>query len=146
MEGDDHGIEIVMGVERAQAHGGDARRAAGNARRNLRRLQDLFRRQVVGVGVTGLLARHHAHAAAHGDAFGGGLHQRLVHQQRRRGGVLEVEVRVLAALGKRRPQILREIRLRQPKAVEKEPVRIAHLGKPTSSVARQAQKTSRPTP
>ena len=58
--------------------------------------------------------------------------------KRRIGGVLEVEVRVLAALGKRRSQVLREIRLRQSKAVEKESVRIAHLGKPTSSVPRQA--------
>ena len=80
--GQDHRIEIVVGVQRAQAHGGDARRAAGDARRNFRGLQNLFRGQVVRVGVAGLLPRHHANAAAHGDAFGGGFHQRLIHEQR----------------------------------------------------------------
>ena len=54
------------------------------------------------------------------------------------GGVLKVKVRVLPALGKRRPQILRETCLRQSKAVEEEPIRIAHPGKPTSSMARAA--------
>ncbi len=123
-----HRVEIVPRLERAQAHRRNARRAAGNTRRNLGRLQNLLRGQVVRVGVAGLLSRHHAHAAAHGDSLGRGLHQRLVHEQRRRGGVLEVEVRVLATLRQRRPQILREARLRQSKTFKKEAIGIGHIG------------------
>ena len=49
-------------------------------------------REVVGVGVAGALARHHAHAEAAGHARGGGADDPFLEQERRGPMVLEVEV------------------------------------------------------
>ena len=122
-----------VGVHRRQRHGiqaagrlllesGDRRlgRSARDQRRGARGMQNSLRRKIVGVGIAGALSGNDAHAAARRNPLRGGLHQRLIHHQRGRGQVFEIEVGVIAARRKRRGQISFEIMIRKPVVLEEE--------------------------
>ena len=120
------GIEIVRRDHGGEPNGRDSRRTARNAGSDLGHSKYFLRLEIVRIGVTRLLAIQHPHAASHFDAFGGGLHQRFIHQDRRRCGVLEIEVGVLSAFGKRRSEIMLEVSLGQAVAFEKEAIGLGH--------------------
>ena len=58
-------IEIVRGLDRAQSHRRNARRAARNTGGDARRLENLLRTQVVRVRVARLVARENTNTATH---------------------------------------------------------------------------------
>src|SRR2546427_2294571 len=120
------GIEIVGRHYGRETHSRDSRRTARNAGSDLGHSKYFLRLEIVRIGVPRLLAVQHPHAASHLDAFGGGLHQRFVDQDRRRRGVLEIEVGVLSALGKRRSEVMLEVSLGQAVAVEEEAIDLGH--------------------
>src|SRR6185437_16063028 len=104
------GVEAAA-AEIGGAQAGDAglRRAAGNVRGHVRGAQDAIAAEVVGVGVAGAFARKHAHADAQGNALGGTLDQSLFERNGRGGLVLEVQVGVVAAAGKRSGEVVLEV-------------------------------------
>src|SRR5205823_3635989 len=120
------GVEIVSRSSRFQTYGRNPRRTTRDPGCGSGHLEDLLRREVVGIGIPRLLARHDSHAATHVDPFGGGLNQRFVNHNRGGGGVLEVEVSVVAALGKRLRKVLFQIGLSQAVTLEEESIRLIH--------------------
>src|SRR5208282_2122479 len=91
--------------------------------------QNLFRGEIVGVSVTRLRPCQHADAAAHRNPFGGGFDKRLVEEDRRRGGVLEVEVGVLPAFGKRRGEVALKVSLGQAVTVVEKAIHVSHISR-----------------
>ena len=114
-----HRIEIVPPV-RLQIHDRSLGRAARDQRRRPRRMQNPRRREVVGVGITRPLAADDAHAATGTYALRRRLHHRLIHTQRGRGQVLEVEIGVIATRRQSRRQVLLYIVLVQSVFFEEE--------------------------
>ena len=106
--GDQDGIEIVAGAlaEAELLHlagpGGDVGGYAGG-------LADLFRGEVVAVGVAGALAGDDADADAHGNALRGALDHGFIDADGAGLEVLEVEVGVIAALGQSFTQIALQV-------------------------------------
>ncbi len=122
-----------VGIHRRQSYGIQAagrfllessdRRLSGSARdqrRGASGMKNALRRKVVGVGIPSALAGNHAYAAARRNSLRGRLHQRLIHHQRGRGQVFEVEVGVIAARRKRGGEINLKIVIRKPVVVKEE--------------------------
>ena len=97
-------------------------RAAGDQGRGASRVQNALGREIVGVGVAGALADHHANAASCGNSLGSGLHHGLVHHQRGRGKILEIKVGVVAAGREGGCQIALEIMFGEAVMLKKEPI------------------------
>ena len=72
-------------------------------------MQDAVRGKIVGVGVSGALARDDADAASGGDALARRLDHGLVDHQRGRGKIFEIEVGVIASSRERGGEIVLEI-------------------------------------
>ena len=91
-----HGIEIVRRAGGGQSYGVNLRGSLRDVRGDAGGLTEAFGGEVVRIGVTGLLARDDAYAAAERNAFRGALDQRLIHLKRGSRSALEIEVRVVA--------------------------------------------------
>ena len=83
----------------------DFARTRGDRGRHPRRLANPFRREIVAVCVPGAFTRNHPHPDAHGDALRGAFDHGFVDPDGAGEQVFEVQVRVVAALGKRVGQI-----------------------------------------
>ena len=95
-----HGIKIMFaGFLKPRPHNGGG--ALGDARRHARGLADLFGAEIVAVGIAGAFSRENTHAHAQFHALGGALDDALVHADGTGREVLEIEVGVVAAGGKR---------------------------------------------
>ena len=102
------GIEIALAAlfERRLLHLG---RAGRDQRRDLRRVPDLLRTQIVAVGVAGAFARDDAHADAERNALRRALDDRFVDADGAGGEVFEVEVGIVAAAPQRFGEIVFQI-------------------------------------
>ena len=72
-------------------------------------LADLFRGKIVAVGVTGALAGDHPHADPHGNALSRAFHHGFVDADGTGQEILEVEIRVIAALRQRFREVPLEV-------------------------------------
>ena len=97
-------------------------RAAGDQGGGAGSVQNALGRKIVGVGVAGALADHHANAASCGNPLRSRLHHRLVHHERGGGEVFEIKVGVVAAGGKGGCQIALQILLGEAVMLKKEPI------------------------
>ena len=126
--GGSHGIEVVRRAGGGQTDRVNLRRAVGDMTGDAGRFSDAFRREVVGVGIAGLVARNHSHAAPNQDPLGSILDDRFIEQKGRCGGVFKIEIRVIAPGAQRFTEIAFQVFFNQTVGVEKETFKCRHRG------------------
>ena len=111
----EHGVQIMRGAI-VQTELFDLAGTRGDGGRHARRLSNPFRREIVAICVPGAPVRNHPHPHAHGDALGGALDHGFIYADGAGEQVFEVQVRVVAPLGKRIRQVAFQVPSRDVEA------------------------------